>query len=569
MLLLLALALLALPQAARAVSLTLHDGLCYAIVPNDTPIEQPPASAFACDGRARDYTQRILLLRVDPAQHGIDPTDMALLFRVTRFERLTVQYSYADGSSEQQSVRRGDFGSRWRTGNQISFSPSRQVPVREIRIAYRGLASDRLARVRILSRVAATRDLALAAAATSWALTLLLIGAIYNVSLALAVRRQFLAWQALWASLVMTWGMVWSQLVLIALPSLAGTTTSRMGTLLSSVALTAATMSVVTALGDAMTPRWRRIVAAVGFAAPIVGVTASFLHGTVFSYSFILMDAICLIDVVLVAGALALAWRAGNGEARDLTLAWVTPMVVFGLTSMIDFGTSLFGGGAQLAVLTASAVQTVILSITATRRFSRMRVELDAARAAETVLAELANRDPLTGLLNRRGFIERSNATFDGGNTASFGLLLIDVDKFKGINDRFGHEVGDTVLCRIAARLHLLERELCIAGRLGGEEFVVGISGLNSIALEEFADHIRRELGAIDHDAVTRQRRVTVSIGVAAGSTATPFQRLYGMADRALYDAKHAGRDRVVFHSDAGDRATRERLARDQRSFDW
>jgi diguanylate cyclase (GGDEF)-like protein len=126
-----------------------------------------------------------------------------------------------------------------------------------------------------------------------------------------------------------------------------------------------------------------------------------------------------------------------------------------------------------------------------------------------------------------------------------FGLLLIDVDRFKRINDQLGHEVGDAVLIRLSKRLRALEnRYACLAGRLGGEEFLIGVSGVPAHALEQFADHIRTEIGTSD-DGIHPE--VTVSIGVAHGTASGPFVALYGKADRALYEAKANGRNRVVF----------------------
>jgi diguanylate cyclase (GGDEF)-like protein len=124
-------------------------------------------------------------------------------------------------------------------------------------------------------------------------------------------------------------------------------------------------------------------------------------------------------------------------------------------------------------------------------------------------------------------------------------------------------------LCRIADQLRRLEREVCIAGRMGGEEFVIAVSGLTSFALAQFAERVRTGLGALDHGEVSKHRTVTVSIGVAEGSTRTRFQRLYSAADRALYDAKRAGRNKVIFSSGLGDPQSREEMERDQFSFRW
>src|SRR3546814_1801420 len=95
-------------------------------------------------------------------------------------------------------------------------------------------------------------------------------------------------------------------------------------------------------------------------------------------------------------------------------------MAVLAATQLFDMGTSLFGGGPQIAVLLASALQTVWLSIATTLHLSRFRAERDTARAAQAELRELAERDPLTGLLNRRGFVDRTETALAGAGH-SFG----------------------------------------------------------------------------------------------------------------------------------------------------
>lgn len=226
-------------------------------------------------------------------------------------------------------------------------------------------------------------------------------------------------------------------------------------------------------------------------------------------------------------------------------------MLVLAATQVFDFSTSLFGGGAQIAVLFASAFQAISLSAMATHRLGTLRVERDAAIASKITLAELAERDALTGLLNRRGFVRRCEQAFGDLQQVPFGLLLIDVDHFKRINDQFGHEVGDAVLANLGARLRDFEQShTCLVGRLGGEEFMVGVSGIPIRRLRQFADQIRAILGGIDGDIEPSHPKITVSIGVASGTGSGPFDALYGTADRALYEAKAGGRNRVVLNAE-------------------
>ena len=564
--LLLVLILTGFPRMAGAATLGHDRPLCFAVT---TGTIAPPERTYRCTSEPVGYQQGTLWLRTDLSRIDGAQPDPVLLIHQTRFARLTIIFRYADGFVERQQVARGDYGAHWRIGGQIAFeAPAREAPLTGAVLGFEHVASHKLLRIRILSRTGANRDLATAAVLAGGSITLLLIAGIYNLSLALAVRRQFLAWQGLWAMCMVLWGLFWSQIALILLPDVAGTVASQACTLLACLAITTATICVVTALGPAL-PRWaRRGIVLAALAIALAGIPASLVTGGSIDAIGIVLGVLVLADLAAAALAIGWSWRRGSQQARDLAKSWGLPMAVLALTQLFDFNDLLFGGGAQIAVLFASATQTVWLSITTTLRLSAMRVALDQARAAESALAELAYRDPLTGMLNRRGFVDRLQQAFTGGNEAPLALLLMDVDLFKSINDQFGHEAGDGVLCRIAECLRRLERELCVSARMGGEEFVLAVSGLTGFVLAEFADRVRMEIGACDHGEINRARAVTVSIGVAEGTTRTAFQKLYAAADRALYDAKRAGRNKVMFHSGAPDVQSRE-LERDQLTFRW
>ena len=505
-----------------------------------------PPAALACGGTPADYRNAALWLTIPLGATGRDD-GTAVVVNATRFDRLAIGFTYADGFRSVQQVRQGDFGDHWHSGDQIAFVADRRAAaLTGVLMRIDHLASYDLLRIRVLPARLASRQFELCAALVGGALALLMVGMIYNLGVAVAVRRRFFLWHGLWASAVFVWGLLWSQLALVVVPGVAGTSASRLSTVLACLAVLLATLSALRALRHAISVSARRVTLALGVAVVALGVLAD-LPGVDLDLLAPLVAAATLGTLAAVTGCLIVAWRRGFAEARELAKAWALPMLVLAATQIFDFNTILFGGGAQIAVLFASALQTIALSLLATRRLGRLRIERDAAVAAEAVLAELADRDPLTGLLNRRGFVNRCRQAFGDRNTAPFGLLLIDVDDFKSVNDRFGHEMGDTVLATIAAELRRLERQVCLAGRMGGEEFVIGVSGLTSFALWQFAEHVRATIAACDHGEVSRHRRVSVSIGVAEGIGSTPFQTLYGAADRALYEAKRAGRDCVVF----------------------
>lgn len=538
------------PLPAGAESLRLNDTLCHAVTPlqqADTPL---PALRFSCRGSSTGYQQASLWLRADLKQLPVDRGDVVLMLHQSRFDRLAVSFSYADGVIRRQQVSSGDYGSHWRAGGQIAFeAPVRDSPLVAVTMRFDGLASENLLHVRLVTRGAASVQSASLAAAIGAALMLLLVAILYNLSLATAVRRQFLAWHGGWAACMLLWGLIWSQLDLLAVPVMAGTLSSQTCTFLACLAITLATISVVSALGrDVLPGRARIATLALGGAVGLFGIPLALVRSAAIDMLAGVASVLVLADLLAVAACLGWAWRRGSAEARDFSAAWALPMATLALIQLVDIDGAFWGAGSKLVILLAAAWQTLWLSIAATRRFAQLRVERDRARADEAVASELARRDPLTGLRNRRGFIETIGPLLDHERSAGapVALLLIDIDQFKSVNDAHGHEAGDKVLVTIAERLQRWEGPMCAAARLGGEEFGLMIAGIEGFALARFADSVCREIAACDHSDTIDHRPVTASIGVAETRAQGDFQELYRLADHALYEAKQGGRNRVV-----------------------
>jgi len=178
-------------------------------------------------------------------------------------------------------------------------------------------------------------------------------------------------------------------------------------------------------------------------------------------------------------------------------------------------------------------------------RILRLQDQLVAAREASR---EQAMRDALTGLLNRGAVLdalqqECSRTDRIGG---SFGVVMVDVDHFKTINDTHGHLVGDGVLREVAARLRACLRTYDSIGRFGGEEFLVIAPGCGTSTAEELAERLRRCVCDTPIMYSGRTLAVTISLGVAAGAGSAARDALLRGADEALYAAKAGGRNRFV-----------------------
>lgn len=173
------------------------------------------------------------------------------------------------------------------------------------------------------------------------------------------------------------------------------------------------------------------------------------------------------------------------------------------------------------------------------RHHDRLRVDVGSA-------LHMAVIDPLTQLYNRRyvhSYLDRLCADPLGG---TFAMLMLDVDRFKAINDRFGHTVGDNVLQGVADTLRTHLRQSDLLARFGGEEFIVIITALDDPGVAiTVAEKLR---GAIEAMTVAPGVMVTASIGVTIAQAPVVAAELIDLADAALYDAKRNGRNQVMLH---------------------
>lgn len=184
--------------------------------------------------------------------------------------------------------------------------------------------------------------------------------------------------------------------------------------------------------------------------------------------------------------------------------------------------------------------------------------ELEVVKSKLEEYKRLADTDPLTLLWNRRAFDRAIAGIYNSSAGILFkALVLADVDRFKGINDRFGHPVGDRILQTIAGVLRSSTREDVFVARTGGEEFALIIDGMNEDAVSDIAERLRLLIeqmpfeGGEGGDAYSA---VSVSMGICMASEADSPQDLYVKADRALYRSKLDGRNRVTRHSKLAER---------------
>jgi diguanylate cyclase (GGDEF)-like protein len=218
--------------------------------------------------------------------------------------------------------------------------------------------------------------------------------------------------------------------------------------------------------------------------------------------------------------------------------------------SLISFGTdpnvTLRAGFVTQSIIVIGVFVSAILTAGLSYRSALIMRDLALARAE---LLRISRTDPLTGLLNRRGFDEAAVSALIKASEMNLSttVMMCDIDRFKAINDQLGHDFGDKVLVAIAGVLSAFaERNEALVARHGGEEFAVLITDTHREQAIRYAEELRQTcmLEEILSDEISAT--VTISIGVVICQGATDLPKVMRMADQAMYAAKHRGRNRVV-----------------------
>jgi diguanylate cyclase (GGDEF)-like protein len=180
------------------------------------------------------------------------------------------------------------------------------------------------------------------------------------------------------------------------------------------------------------------------------------------------------------------------------------------------------------------------------RELSELQLALERARLEAELLRDQANRDWLTGLHNRRYLEAELVRLAEDRRRKPVSLAVLDLDHFKSINDRFGHDTGDQVLVRVARLLREALRDADTIVRSGGEEFIFLMPDTDGGAATACSERIRRQIAEEPWGRIVPGLTVTSSVGVACTVDPNEVRALLAAADERLYEAKHAGRDVVV-----------------------
>ncbi len=173
---------------------------------------------------------------------------------------------------------------------------------------------------------------------------------------------------------------------------------------------------------------------------------------------------------------------------------------------------------------------------------ARAQIHVERQRGQHEGLVRRTMEDPLTELGNRRALDLRLNHERNSlSDEAAIAMVVVDIDRFKGVNDQFGHAIGDAVLCRVAAIISSVLRVNDLSLRLGGDEFCAVMTGAPPDVVHARADRICALVTLEDWGALAPGLDVSVSVGAASATGPSAIEDLYPRADAALYAAKAAG----------------------------
>ena len=250
--------------------------------------------------------------------------------------------------------------------------------------------------------------------------------------------------------------------------------------------------------------------------------------------------------IAIITAAVLEAIIRGSRSAHFIAVAWA-PIIIASVERLLrGLGWHVGPSSLDQLLYIAIGLEVVVISLAIADRFLAIRNERDAALTEARMLEQISTRDSLTGLMNRRAIEARFEEFLAQGFDT---FALVDLDRFKTVNDVHGHQIGDAALIACASALRASGDRDSIAVRLGGEEFVLLLRGERTL---ERAEAMRQAVALrIAKEVPGLALPVTASMGVIviteAGRHKMAFKEFYARADALMYEAKASGRNRLAY----------------------
>ncbi|WP_394496444.1 sensor domain-containing diguanylate cyclase [Shewanella sp. ENK2] len=267
--------------------------------------------------------------------------------------------------------------------------------------------------------------------------------------------------------------------------------------------------------------------------------------GLIFAFDLMLLFS----GLMIVLGILSLNF--GNISARFFLIASISSMIGIAITCLAVWAYIPFNQFTYRAAELGVFIDVLLLALALTERFRRVENE-------KTIAEKMANMDPLTRLNNRRAFYQLVEPQFTERQVKkAASILMVDIDRFKSINDTYGHNFGDEVLVKVAALIRDTLRKNDILARWGGEEFIIFLPYTQEQEASTLATRLCENIAKLSFTQSQQKVNVTASIGIVTSCSAiNQLPMLIEIADKHLYQAKRAGRNQIS----AGTSPSKERI---------
>lgn len=530
---------------AQSRSASVHLQPCIvpaALLAADTLGAATRSGAFDCRTRQTEFagSEYWVRMRLD---HPLNAHGYRLRWTSTWQAGATYHFVYADGSIRRIAVSQQQASRLVQPGAIMQLSvPVAGADLAAIYVRVEGAAN---ARGVLLNPVLRTAEIA----AGQNQMLALLYGAFFGLCVALfcynlmiwtALRQSYLLSYCGMLVAIMVYALSSSGLIVGLLPELANNDRLRINYLSLSLVACFALVFARTFLEPQIFTRGMRLAAAVvGGQMLVLGLSFALLAPWQIRLLDNLYFASFAVGLAYLAYAFVRGMRIGSIYTRLYIISWSAPLLISAVRVAHGFGLVPQSFLLDNSTLIAMSVEAILSSMIIAYRIRTVQNDRDSARLREHEARLLADTDPLTGLLNRRALLNVAVPETPG----SWRLVLIDIDHFKRVNDRIGHDAGDDVLQAVAGIIRSSLRHGAVAARLGGEEFAILFP-----SIEGERRTYASLLGRVRTMAMPHGVGVTVSMGLAdglLGPDETLWRRLYRRADAALYEAKRKGRNRI------------------------
>lgn len=550
------------PMTGLAQSIVLKEQTCA--LPNNGSVSMDDAvsasTSFDCSKGKYEKPAAHYWVRTDFDNAIAEIVDPVLRLRVARHGDLTLRVEYQEADPKHFHYTSDDIKANWRGPSHTAFAlagPNGEAPVSILLGVERPWDPWNLADLSIWSSAEDQELHTRTYIVDAVFCAMLLAPFVLHLVFWFLLRIRFIMFHLVGITAMLVTQLLWGGIIFDIAPFIDVETRSILAHMSIAVLTSMACLLIRDLCGSNKLGRtahtallWAGIIPLVLTAAVLLLSPHLPVYGSLIFHFGIFIAVVTSISSLIVA-AIRKSWTA-----RGLLLG-TSGFSVIAMMRVLN-STGLFVGlpTFDLEFYAAAFIDSIIMSIIVVHRALQMRTERDVAMTENALLFKTARTDVLTGLLNRRALHEAFSGLAEQTERRRkiWSLVAVDIDHFKSINDRFGHDGGDACLQQFSAMLKRSCRSSDSCARFGGEEFIVLLATDSRSEAATFAERIRemteKETFA---DAGRTFGSMTVSIGLAYIPRSGPisFDEVYRKADRALYTAKTQGRNRVVVANSA------------------